>query len=63
MRDPLTVWREYQRCTYWRANIVFAVVAAVVSAAIMRYSAGHCALAYESERLRRQMPPELREID
>lgn len=40
MRDPLTVWREYQRCTYWRANIVFAVVAAVVSTAGMRYSAG-----------------------
>lgn len=25
------------------------------------WEAGHCALAYESERLRRQMPPELRE--
>lgn len=39
MRGPMQMWREYRQCTYWRANLIVAALAAVASAAMLRWSA------------------------
>lgn len=38
MRNPVTAWREYQRCEHWLANIVVAIVAAVYTTFAVRYT-------------------------
>lgn len=51
MRDPLTVWREYQKCKYWRENMLMACLAAASSAVMIRYVAPLWAVVLPAESL------------
>lgn len=40
MRTPIRAWREYTRCKYWKANILFAGAAFIFTAITMRLLIG-----------------------
>lgn len=51
MRTPMQAWREYKKCDLWWENLLVAFVAAVSSAAMIRYVAPLWAAVLPAESL------------